>query len=1394
MQKSLSILSAVVIVLTLSFAEAALSQVAEVKPHPCKVAWSDEEVMCATYPVWENRETRQGRKIGLNIVIVPAQGPDKQPDPVFEIAGGPGQAIVEVGEFAGLGGRNRDVVLVDQRGTGKSNPLHCDLYGDPVDFRRAAGDLYPADAVKECRDKLEKVADLSQYTTAAFVDDLDEVRQWLGYGKINLFGGSYGSRAAQVYWRRHPETVRSVVLTSVAPVDLFLPLRHAYAGQRALDLLLEECASQPECRATFPDTKADLKAVRERIEKGVTVTVTNTRTGEKQEVRPTWGLIAEGIRYSLYGPDGASLPLLLRNAARGDLAPLVQISIERRLDLSIGFEGRLYYGGLNFSVTCAEDLPYITEEMTRRETAGTYLGDYRVRQQKEVCEIWPRGKVPADIHEDVRSDVPVLLISGERDPATPPEMAEKASRYMTNRLHVVIPRGAHGGGGECRSRLEREFLDRGSVQGLEPACAVGESPQTRFTVPAPTGAVEAVEKKPYPCRVPGMDQDVLCASYPVWENRETKQGRKIGLNIIILPANEWEKEPDPIFEFGGGPGQGIAGNAPGFAGGPLNRKRDIVLVDQRGTGGSNPLHCEFYGEPLDLRLAVGDMFPIPAVEKCRERLEKVADLTQYTTAAFADDLNEVRQWLGYDKINLEGGSYGTRSAMVYLRRHPETVRSVILVGTTGLDVHLPVEHAAAGQRALDLLLAECASQPECRAAYPDPKAELKKVRERIEKGVTVTVTNPVSKEEQEVRPTWGLVAEGMRFLMYGEAAAELPLKIRQAAEGDLQPLIQMAIDRRLNIAQLQWGLNFSVSCAEDLPFITEEKIREKTAGTYLGDYRIRQQKAVCKVWPRAKIAADTHEPVRSDVPVLLISGERDPVTPPALAEQAARFMTNHLHVIVPRGSHGVPGDCMVKVLGDFLDRASVQGLDTSCTQTIYGPTQFTIAEVKPHPCRVPDVDGEVLCATYPVWENRETKKRKIGLNIVILPATGPDKQPDPVFELAGGPGQAAASIAQIWAGSPLRPKRDIVLVDQRGTGKSNPLDCHLYGEPFDLQRAAGDMFPVDVVRACREKLEKTSDLGQYTSEVFVDDLNEVRQWLGYDKINLSGGSYGTRPAQLYMRRYPESVRTVFLTGAAALNAHNPMDHAPAGQRALDILLAECTSQPECRAAYPDTRAELKAIRERIEKGVSVTVTNPVTNEKAEVRPTWGLVAEGIRSLLYGQAVPGLLRQIRKAAEGDLVPLVQMAIDRRLGIDQNIDWGLGFAVTCAEDLPFITDEMSREKTAGTFLGDYRIRQQKAACAAWTRGKISPGFHEPVRSDLPVLLISGERDPVVPPQLSEEAARFMTNRLHVVITRGSHIAGGECTANLIRNFVDRASVNGLDPSCAERIYGPTEFALP
>jgi pimeloyl-ACP methyl ester carboxylesterase len=455
--------------------------VAKLQLQPCHVPGTEEEVRCGTYPVWEDREAQKGRRIDLNVIVLPALGPDRAPDPIFYFAGGPGEGasttIDWVKDLKELR-RRREIVLVDQRGTGKSNPLRCDFYGNPVDLQRAAGDLYPPEAVERCRAELEKVANLRLYTTAIGMDDVDQVRSALGYDRINLLGGSYGTRAAQVYLRRHPGSVRSVILDGVAPVDETIPLHHAYAGKRAVDLLFAECAADAACHAAFPRLADELRAVFERIDRGVTVPLKDEKTGKTVQVRPSHGLVAEGIRFFLYnGGDGENtLPLQIHRAFQGDLAPLVETSIRRR----IGIDQALSMGML-FSVTCAEDLPWIDAAAAARETKGTYLGDYRIAQQKRACARWPRAAAPADVHTPVRSTVPVLLISGERDPVTPPEFGARVARSLPNSLHLILPHGSHGGIGAspCADGIARDFLDRAAVQGLDTAC-VAKLPAARF--------------------------------------------------------------------------------------------------------------------------------------------------------------------------------------------------------------------------------------------------------------------------------------------------------------------------------------------------------------------------------------------------------------------------------------------------------------------------------------------------------------------------------------------------------------------------------------------------------------------------------------------------------------------------------------------------------------------------------------------------------------------------------------------------------------------------------------------------------------------------------------------------------------------------------------------------
>jgi pimeloyl-ACP methyl ester carboxylesterase len=460
---------------------------------PCREPGIDQELRCGTYEVWEDREARHGRKIALNVLVLPALSPHPAPDAVVFLHGGPGAAATQAAGFLARNQelrQHRDVLLVDQRGTGRSNPLDCDLYGPGShtkgpDLKLLAGDMFPLGAVRECRDRLEKVADLRLYTTAIAMDDLDEVRAWLGYPQLDLIGGSYGTRAAQVFLRRHPRVVRSVVLDGVAPVDEPISLHHAYAGKRAVDLLFAECAAETACHAAFPKLPQELAEVMARFDRGVKVRIPNApgapgaTSGGTVEVAPGCGLIAEGLRFLTYDSSARRLPLTVHQAYQGDLAQLVTLALENWVQLD-----HILSIGENFSVTCAEDLPFIDAATAARATAGTLLGDYRIAQQKRVCAIWPRGAVPSDVHQPVRSEVPVLLFSGERDPVTPPEFGDRVAKFLPNSLHVVVPHSGHGTNGPCTDGILDRFVETASVKGLDTAC-VAKTPPVRFVVKDP---------------------------------------------------------------------------------------------------------------------------------------------------------------------------------------------------------------------------------------------------------------------------------------------------------------------------------------------------------------------------------------------------------------------------------------------------------------------------------------------------------------------------------------------------------------------------------------------------------------------------------------------------------------------------------------------------------------------------------------------------------------------------------------------------------------------------------------------------------------------------------------------------------------------------------------------
>jgi pimeloyl-ACP methyl ester carboxylesterase len=445
----------------------------ESKPHTCQIEGIQGETFCATYPVWEDRDRKSGRKIGLNIVVLPAPKRDRSPDPMFFLHGGPGAAASELasgfsrgrGLFAG-----RDLVFIDQRGTGGSNPLDCDFYGEPPNLQRVVSVMFPLDSIRACRERLAKIVDLRLYTTALGMDDVDEVRQWLGYEKINIWSGSYGTMAAQVYLHRHSSSVRSAILLGVDPVDEPVPLHHASAGQRAVDIILDKCRADSECNAAYPNVREEFVLLFERVRKGVDVDVHDSQ-GRTVRVRPSVLALAEGVRHYLYYDDGRSLPQMIHQTAKGDLAPLIERAIAAQIDL----RNRLSMA-MNLSVTCAETVPFIDDASLARETAKTFLGDLRVQEQRAACREWPRGSIPVDLRQLVRSDVPVLLMSGNRDSVTPPSFAERVWQYLSNSRHVVFPDASHGNFGACGNRIMAQFVARGSVKDIDVSCAAQHAP------------------------------------------------------------------------------------------------------------------------------------------------------------------------------------------------------------------------------------------------------------------------------------------------------------------------------------------------------------------------------------------------------------------------------------------------------------------------------------------------------------------------------------------------------------------------------------------------------------------------------------------------------------------------------------------------------------------------------------------------------------------------------------------------------------------------------------------------------------------------------------------------------------------------------------------------------
>ena len=437
------------------------------KLHPCKIDEGPTEAFCGQYQVFENRETKTGRQINLKIVVGPALKRDAKPDPLFIFEGGPGGGAATLASSRlPLFRRfqlDRDIVLIDQRGTGDSNPLACEP-GDRDDEDFSKIDIYPLERFKKCLAKFQ--ADASLYTTSIGMDDIDDVRRHLGYQAINLWGGSYGTRAALVFLKRHPESVRAAVLDGVAPPDMRLPLFMPRDGQRALDRMLEDCAKDAACAKQFPNLRDATNRLWAQVASKPRKTVIHPRTGKSIEIPLSQRLVASVIFSALYDPTITSLlPRLITNAADGNYQGLLALGFSRDMPKGAMSEGMF------LSVVCAEDMPKIQPGEAEREAKGRFLGTAFYDTRMKPCEFWPRGAVSDDYYQPIVSDKPVLILSGADDPVTPPSWGDHVARSLKNSRHFIVPGAGHGTTPRgCVSQLIQKFLDEGSAAKLDPAC------------------------------------------------------------------------------------------------------------------------------------------------------------------------------------------------------------------------------------------------------------------------------------------------------------------------------------------------------------------------------------------------------------------------------------------------------------------------------------------------------------------------------------------------------------------------------------------------------------------------------------------------------------------------------------------------------------------------------------------------------------------------------------------------------------------------------------------------------------------------------------------------------------------------------------------------------------
>jgi pimeloyl-ACP methyl ester carboxylesterase len=439
------------------------------------------------------------------------------------------------------------------------------------------------------------------------------------------------------------------------------------------------------------------------------------------------------------------------------------------------------------------------------------------------------------------------------------------------------------------------------------------------------------------------------------------------------------------------------------------------------------------------------------------------------------------------------------------------------------------------------------------------------------------------------------------------------------------------------------------------------------------------------------------------------------------------------------------------------------------------------------PCSVPGVPRSARCGAIEVLENPDRPgSGKLEVHFALIPAAKGHARPDPIVPVLGGPGEAATEAGQFLERlAPMLDDRDLLLVDQRGTGQSGALRCHFFSAG-DPAQSLQNLFPPASVDSCAKDLATHADLTQYSYQRFADDLEKVRRTLSYGPLNLFAGSYGTRAAQVFVRAYPSSVRTIYLGSIDPIDIAMPLPFAKAAQTALERTFVACEADAACHSAFPHVRDEFSQIMERLSSG---HVFVKVPGHEGAMDLSHGRVAEWFRSLLYRPSSAARLPWlIDRASKGDWDPIVKGILEDARDADSDLSLGLLLSITCSDDLPFVRQEEVATATQNTFLGDWRLRQQDAACKLWPHSVAPASSREPIQTKIPTMLVTGDSDGGTPLWFTEHAAPGFQNRVVVIMNNRGHTEWAPCVETLYQRFLEQGSVQGLDASACSHLARP------